>query len=173
MKNAGVQNGLYLGVALCLLTLVMYFFSPRFMLSWGSWFSFLVYILFMVKAGKEEKEMMGGYASFGEMLKPTFLTYIIGSLIASLFTYVLINFIDPSLMDIMKDIQVETIDKMAGFLDEDSLEEAKDVILENENSFSLGTVIMGWAFQLIIPGIIFALIISAIIKNEKVDDWNT
>lgn len=173
MKNAGVQNGLYLGVALSLLMMVMYFFSPKFMLSWGSWFSFLVYILFMVKAGKEEKEMMGGYASFGEMLKPTFLTYLIGSLIGTAFTFVLINFIDPSLMDLMKDIQIEAIDKMGAFLDEDALEIAKDSILENDNPFSIGTMVMGWVVGLILPGIIFALIISAIIKNEKVDDWNT
>jgi len=173
MKNAGVTNGLFLGVAICLLSLVMYFFSPRFFLSWGSWFSFLVYILFMVKAGREEKEEMGGYASFGDMLKPTMLTYAIGSLIGAIFSYVLINFIDPSLMDVMKDIQVEALDKMAGFLGEDATETAKDAILENENSFSIGTLLMGWGVGLIIPGIIFGLIISAILKNEKAEDWNT
>lgn len=173
MKNAGVQNGLYLGVAVSLLSLVMYFVSPRFMLSWGSWFAFLVYILFMVKAGKEEKEMMGGYASFGEMLKPTMICYAVGSLIAGLFTYVLMNFIDPSLLDVVKDIQIEALDKMSGLLGEDALEEAKDTILENDDSFGVGAVIMGWAFGLIFPGIIFGLIISAIIKNEKVEDWNS
>ncbi len=170
MKNPGVSNGVYLGVAVALINLIMYFVSPKFMLSTGSWFSFLLYILFMVKAGREEKSLLEGYASFGEILKPTMICYIIGSLIATVFSFVLINYIDPSLMDTMKDIQIEAMDKMAGFLGEDAMEEAKDTILENENIAGFGTFIMGWAFGLIIPGLIFALIISAILKNAKPEE---
>lgn len=169
MGNNAIRNGLYMGGALVLLYLALYFVSPKVFLSWGSWISFAVYIYFMYNAAKEERASLGGYMSFGEGFKAAFLAFVVGGLISALFTYVMYNFIDPTLIDLTKEIALEAFEKMSGFMGEEAAETAMETIEDQDfsTSYSIGNTLMGYLFSLIFPGAVIALIIAAIMKRTN------
>lgn len=170
MDKPSVKYGVYLGLAVIILTLIFYFVSAHFMLSWGSWVSYVVMITMMVMAVKEQRALDDGFASLGTAFKTSWLTFVIGSTIASLFSYVLIKYIDPSLMETMKDIQMEALEKMSGFLGEDGLEKAQEAIESQEDVLTPVTYIFGIVFSYIFPGALLAIIIAAIMKNNRPDN---
>ncbi len=167
MKTPFVKYGVYLGLGMVVLTLLFYFVSPRFYLTWGSWVGYLLAIVMMIMAAKEHKNIQGGFISFREAFTSSWMTSVIGFIIATLFSYILITVIDPSLIDTVKEISVEAIDKMEGFIGEEAAEEAREQI-ENDNPFSLGKQFLGLFFTFII-GAIISLIIAAVYKRERTE----
>ena len=166
MNNKSLNNGLLAGLIGIILALIFYFVDPRFMIKYGSYVIYLVYIFFMYKAGKETRDEMGGFMTFGKGLSSTWLTFIVASFLVTIFNYVLYNFIDPALLDIVQEQAIEQIDKMSGMIGEEGTEVAIEQIEEQGVDFGFGKVALGWAFGLIIPGIIIALIEAAILKRE-------
>lgn len=166
MENVAVRNGVYMGITLVILNFILYFISIDALLMAG-WIGFIVYIVFMVMAVREERSAQGGLMSFGEGFKSAFLTFAIGSLISVVFSYLLYNFIDPSIVDEIKDITAEQMEKvgemMGGGSDfEDQLEKAVDEI-----NYTLPTMLMGYLFSLIFPGAIIAAILGLIFRKSE------
>jgi len=169
MENNAVKYGIYSGVASVLFSMVLYFINPSLMFGMAAWIGLLIPVYFMYKAATEEKMENDGYLSFGEALKATFLVAVIAFLISTLYSYVLINFIDPSLVDTIKQQSVEAAEKVAGMFggDEDVLEEMRDQMDEQNFAPTLASSLMSYLFTLIIPGFPMALIVSAITKKNN------
>lgn len=162
MENSAIKNGVILGLLTVVLNLVVYFIDPRMLMStWIGVGFFALAIYFVYRSGKETREEMGGYMSWGEALKPTFLTYVIYSSIAAAFTYVLYNFIDPSLIELQKEISIEAIEAMEGFIGEERMEMAIEEIENQDFSMSID-----FAFSLV-GGFVISAIVSAIVKKER------
>jgi uncharacterized integral membrane protein len=168
MDKPSVKHGVYLGIGVIILTLLFYFISARFMLSWGNWVGYILTIALMVMAVKEQREIDEGFISLGTAFKTSWITYVIGTAIAGVFSYILIKFIDTSLLDVMKEIQMEALEKMSGFLGEDGLEKAQEAI-EEQDPFGPVSYGFGMLFTFIFPGALFAIIIAAIMKNNRPD----
>lgn len=166
MNNKGLSNGILAGLISIILLLIFYFINQDFYMKWGGYVIFVVYLYFMYKAGKETRDEQGGFISFGKVLNPIFLTFVIASLFVAIFTYVLYNFIDTSLLDAMQEQAMTQIEKMSGMLGEEATDAALEEIEMNGVDLGIGKVILGWAVGLLIPGIIFALIEAAILKRE-------
>lgn len=168
MENNGIKNGLFMGVASVLFSMILYFINPKMMFGGVAYLGFLIPLYFMWKAGTDERQSNGGYLSFGGALKVTFLSIVVGFLISNLFSYVLINFIDPSLIEVIRETSMETAEKMAGMFggNEDVMEEMKDAMEEQDFSPTLGSTLLTYLVGLIFPGFVFALIISAIVKKD-------
>lgn len=166
MGNPAVKNGILMGVASIVVTMLLYFVDKRSMISYGSWIGYVIIAYFMYAAAAGTKSANGGNLTFGEGLVSSMTALAIGMLISSIFAYLLYNVIDPSLLDTMKEIQVEMIDKMAGFMGEDAAEQAKDAMEDNPPSFGIGTVAIGYVVSLIFPGLVIALIVSAVTKKN-------
>lgn len=167
--TSGLKWGVIAGLAAVVISLVGYLVSPRFFVTWASWLGFAAFIFCMVKAAAEDKEAMGGYMSWGEALKPTFLTFVIGSLISSIFIYLMFNFVDASLVDVQKEIAIDAIEQLSGFLGEDGLEAAIDALDQQSFDMTMSTTLLGYAFGLILPGFPLAAIISAIMRKKRPD----
>lgn len=169
MNNPGFKKGLYYGASAVALYLVAYLINKRIIFSpgFGPVISILIPIVFMVMAARSTRESQEGVMTFGESLSPTFLTYVIGSLIFTLFSFVMTTMVDPSLNEIAKEVALEAMDKLSGLMSEDQIDIMKDAVEESTNT-GIGTTLMGWAFSLIIPGFIMAAIISAIMKKNAV-----
>lgn len=167
MDNPAIKNGLFLGFGIILLYLVLYFISPDALINFSSWAAFILYIYFMYRSAVEERALNGNVLSFGDALKASFLTYVIGALIAVLFSYVLYNFIDPGLVDIAQEKVAEAMEKMSGLLGEEAQEEMEAALEESMDkmNYSLPTLLQGYVFSLIF-GFIIALIIAAITKRN-------
>lgn len=169
MNNSGIKNGLLYGAFTVGLYLVGYIINKKllFSLGFGPIISIVIPVVFMIVAARSTRAKQEGVMSFGEALSSTFLTYIIGSLIFAVFSFTMSNIIDPSLLDIQQEVTLETLDKMSGMLggNDDQIEMMKEGI-EDGVDIGFGSVMMGWAFSLILPGFIIAAIISAIMKRS-------
>lgn len=156
-----------MGLASVIFTLVLYFIDPKFMLSWGSYAGFLITLYFMIKALSNTRKDSQGMLTLGEGFRAGWLTYVLGSVISSVFMYIMVNHVDPSLIDTLKTIQIEAIEKVGTLfkLPEDQLQEQISVI-EDTNPFGLAQVALALPFSFLFPGALIAIIIAAIMKKN-------
>jgi len=159
MNHPSVKYGVLGGFVSIILTLVLWFINPDYLLNYvGSFAGFFITIYFMYLAGKEARELSGGYINFGEIFKYLFITFVIMSLISVIFTYILYNFIDTGMIERQKEMAIKAAEKMSSLItDENVLDEINDKLEEQDFSYTIGTALQGWVF-----GIIFGAIIAAI-----------
>jgi len=167
MNNPGFKRGLYFGASTVLLFLLVYLISKKALFIPGLWplTGIVLPLVFMVLAARDTRNMQDGFMSFGEALSATFLTFVIGSLIYTLFRYIMMNIIDTSLLEYGKEIALEAMDNYSELLGEEQVDQFKDQLEEGGES-GLGSHMMQWALLLIAPGFLYSLIISAITKRN-------
>jgi hypothetical protein len=168
-QNPAVKNGLYFGLFSVVFTMVLYFIDKRLLFNpfLPSIVLFIASIVFMVLAAKEEKgQDADGLLAYGDAVRVTFIVLAIGAVVLGVFNYLLFNFIDTGLMQIMQEetkAMVESIISITGG-GEQAQEEANKA-LENQNfSYGFGIVLADIVGSLI-WGIIKALIVSIFVKN--------
>ena len=166
MENPSVKWGLIGGIGAVVITLILFIINSESIFGKLSFVSFLVYIIAMVKAGAEEKQNLGGFMTWGEALKPTFLSYAIATLIASIFMFVLGNFIDPSLNEIVQNKSIEIAEVFSSYIPEEEME-ANVSKIQATDFFSVFEIGKQYFVGLIFPGFIIAAIISAIVKKNR------
>ncbi len=166
LENPSIKNGIIAGLITSGIVLVFYLINARMVFSVAGWVSTIVFIYFMVQSVKADKAELE-FTSFGDALKPAFLTYVVGNLLYIIFYFVLLNYIAPDLLDIQKEIAMETIEKIGGLMGEDALEEALDEVDARTSEFGLSTALWSYAWGLIFPGFIIAAIIALIMKDRK------
>jgi len=169
MENPAIKWGVYLAVASIALLLIFYLVNPKLIFSLNSYIGIVLTIVMLVLACRESRMNSGGFASFGQMFQTAFLTWIIGSAIGVIFQYILMNFIDPGLIDMQKEISIEAMEKMSSFIGEEGMEVAIEEI-EKTNPVSIGNMSMGFAFMAVI-GAIVAAIIGAIMQKKNPADF--
>jgi len=167
MNHPSVKYGVLGGFVSIIITLVLWFINPDYLLNYvGTVTGFLVLIYFMYLAGKEARELSGGYIDFGEIFKYLFIAFVIMTLISTVFTYILYNFIDTGMIEREKEMAIKMVEKMAAIIgSDDALDETIDKIEEQDFTFSIGKAIQGWVMWLI-PGAIIAAIQGAIMKKK-------
>ncbi len=167
MNHPSVKYGVLGGFASVILTLILWFINPDYLLSFtGSAAGFLILIFFMYMAGKEARTLSYGYIDYGEIFKYLFITFVIMSLISTIFVYILYNFIDTGMLERQKEMAIKTAEKMASmFGNEDAIEEISDKIEEQDFSYTIGKAIQGWIFGMLL-GAIIAAIQGAIMKKK-------
>ena len=166
LENPAIKNGILAGIASAVFVLLLYLVNPRWIFGFPSYITTIIIIILMVQSVKAEKKTLE-YTAFSDALKPAFLTFVIANLIYIIFYYVLVNFIAPELMDIQKEITMEMIEKMSGFLGEEGTETAIEQMEARNFDFGLKTAAWTFAFGLIFPGFIIATIIAAVMKDRK------
>lgn len=166
MEHPSVKNGVFGAAIVIIIYLIMWFVSPKAFLSYGSWLGFAIIIFFMYRAGKEVRDMNQGFIEFGEIFKYLFITFVVLTLITSIFNYILLNFIDPGLIEIQKEIALEAMEKVANALgNEEMLDEMNDQLDEQSFDLTPWKALQGWIFGLIF-GAIIAAIQGAIMKKK-------
>lgn len=169
MDNTAVKNGILSGIVGIIYSMILYFIDPGMMVGSMAYLGFLIPIIFMVLAAREEKAKNEGFLSFGEGLKVTILTVAIGMLLTSIFSYVLMNFIDPGMVDVIKEQAIAQAESMADMFgaDEAGKEAMMESIEDQDFAPTILTSIMNFLVILIFPFFFIALIISAIVKKEN------
>jgi len=166
MSKPFVKYGVYYGLFTIIMTLAIYLLDPT--LFGNMWFSFLLMpipIIFMVLAVREEKQKGGGYVQFGTAFLQGLGVVVIGYVISGIFTYILYNFVDPGLEDVIKGSVIESMESYEDMMPEESYEKMIDDL--DAKSFSdMGTIAMGLISMTFI-GTIFSLIIAAIMKKAR------
>ena len=166
MEHPSVKNGVFGAVAAIIVYLVLWFVDPKGYLTYGSWIGIAIIIFFMYLAGKEARNINEGFINFGDIFKYLFITFVVLTLITTIFNYILMNFIDPSLIDLQKEIALEAVEKMAdAFGNEEMMSEVEDQMDEQSFDLTPWKAIQGWLFGLIL-GAIIAGIQGAIMKKK-------
>ena len=125
-------------------------------------------LYFMVMAVQNARNENEGFIGLGDAFKQGWLVFVIGISIHTAFTFVFYNYVDVSLLDVLKEAQVEALDKMAKTfnMSEADLEKAKSGI-ENENPFNLKSILIALPVSFLFPGALMAIVIAAIMKKDN------
>ena len=165
--NSGLLYGLILGAVTILFTLGLYLAGAEAFVSPIAYLGYVIPIVLAVLAGVAHKKQNGGFLEFGAALKTCFTVFVVGSLISTLFSYVLFNFIDvPFQQALNQEIarSTEAFMKKLG-APETETQKTVDTILTGEN-YSLNKLMVNFAVVSILWFLI-SLIIAAIVKKAK------
>jgi uncharacterized membrane protein (DUF106 family) len=167
-SNPGLKWGLVGGIVLILLNVLTYVAGPAVLFAWwNSVIQLAVFIVFAVLAGKEKKKQLGGYISFKEALQPVFTTFIIGTAIITIYQYILYKYIDPQLVDALKQNLLESTERWMHRFKAPQEEIDKQLDELAKTDFNVG---LAKSFMDFLKGIIFyfvvAVIISLIIRKK-------
>ncbi|MBK9735118.1 MAG: DUF4199 domain-containing protein [Saprospiraceae bacterium] len=167
MENHSIKNGLLSGSASIVFSLMLYLVNPEFMITWGSYLGIFIVIYFMRKAIIDTKKDENGHITLGQAFKVSWLTYILGTVISTFFLYIMINYIDQSLVDILKNVQIDTFEKTGNFLKmtEDMIQEQVS-IMEDTNPFGPSAIALSLPLSFLFPGAIISIIMAAIMKKN-------
>lgn len=166
-KNLGFTYGLFYGGASIVFTLVLYLGGVKLFVHPIAFLGLVIPIVFGVLGGLAQKKANGGYLEFSEALKTVFTVLVVGSLLGTLFQYLLFNIIDvPFREALAQETAVVTEKMMKGFgASQADIDKAIEQSL-NGNSYTIGKMFLGFALWCI-PWFIVSLIIAAIIKKKK------
>ena len=159
VKQVSLKWGLYLGMAMIIYGILLQLLDQV-----GKTGLDMVNYVFMAAlmyfAHKSFKDEGNGYMSYGQGLGIGTLMSVVGSFLSVTFSYIYVKFIDPSFMDIIKDLQIEK-------MQEQGLSDAQiDQAMEMSAAFMKPEIMFPMAFVFsVFFAFILALIISAITKN--------
>lgn len=165
--NSGLLFGLIAAGVAILLTIILYILGASYFVSPIAYLSFLVPIVFAVLAGKAQKKNQGGYLKFPEALKTVFTVFVVWSFLSTVFSYILLNYIDVPFREALAQ---QVAEKMEQFLTwagapQKDIDKAVEESL-NANNFTLKKQFLGFA-QGTILWFLLSLIIAAIVKKNK------
>ena len=166
-KKLASNFGLYLGLALILITVLVYAFDISLMTEWYLIATnFILVVALGSMAVKNAKTVSSTLFTFKNAFSTYFLTIVIGLFIATIFSLILFNVIDPQAAETLKEI---TMEKQAEMFEHFGMSEAQIneamVEMEKQETFSLKNLGISFASQLVFFSIIGLII--ALIFREK------
>jgi membrane-bound ClpP family serine protease len=129
---------------------------------------FLLGIYIMYRSGADKRAEMGGFISWKEALTPTWLCSVIATFFNSLFAFILIKFIDPSLQDKQREQAIQITEKMRGLIG-DSATEKRLEELEQQNFGNASNYIYMFLGGILLYFLI-ACLISLALKRKRAED---
>lgn len=165
--NSGIFYGLIAAGAAIVFSLVLYILGASYFVHPIAFLAYLIPIIFAVLAGKAQKKEQGGYLEFSQALKTVFTVFVIWSFLSTVFSFVLLNYIDVPFREAMAQQAAEKTEEIMqkfGAPQKDIDKAVEDAL--NGNSFSLKSQFLGFALGSIFWFLI-SLIIAAIIKKKK------
>jgi hypothetical protein len=163
--TTALTNGAYCGGVFVVFSLLMYLSNFNLMslsgvlVLYGSIFA--IGSVFAVVAIRHQRDHLdGGNISYGKALLVGLVTVFIGMLISGFWNYILINFIDPNYIAIMKEQFMEA-------WGQNMPQEAQEKAMEGfEKSGELGNALKSSLFGGIFFGLIIGLITAAFLKKQ-------
>ncbi|HSM64143.1 MAG TPA: DUF4199 domain-containing protein [Gillisia sp.] len=164
-KKFVLNYGLLLGIVSVIFGVIMYvtnvYLDPGFIYSAIGFLVLIVIISLGIKAFKTEN---GGYLSLGEALKVGIGVAVIGGIITAIWSFVLMNYIEPEYMNQLMEVQREKMVEMQPDMTESQMDAAMEM------SSKMSSPIMIMAFSLIgnlFFGLVISLIAGLIMKNKN------
>ncbi len=159
-----LNYGLILGLIAVLLSVIGYVAGATEQgAQWPQWIFYLVFAVFIFYSINAFRTKNGGYMSLGQALKVGVGIAIVSGLIAAIYNYVFLTFIDP---EIMENLMLAAEDKMIE--DNPSMtDEQVEMAMSWARKFA--NPVLGGAFLVIfsaIFGFIYSLIAGLIWKRE-------
>lgn len=165
--NLLLQYGLLSAAVGVIAYIALYLGGVKLMVSPLAFALNLLPIVFAVLACVTVKKRNEGYLEFGQALKTSFGVFVITGIAVSIFSYVLLNFIDLEFKQAMQQTSLEMSEKMMKRFgaSQDQIDKALDEANKKDN-FSFSSVMLGFAFSCFIY-FLFSLIIALIVRKKN------
>lgn len=164
-KKFVLNYGLLLGILSVILGVIMYvtnaYLDPSFIYTILGFLILVVVISLGIKAFKNENS---NYLSLGEALKVGIGIAVIGGIISAIWTFLLMNYIEPDFMAQMSDVSREKMLEMNPNMTQEQI----DTAMEFNAKFTSSWMMM--AFSLVgnlFFGLIISLVAGLIMKNKN------
>jgi hypothetical protein len=140
------------------------FFTGQWGMSTGLWFvGFVITIILFAQTGKMQRKEMGGYIDIKQAFQAIFVAALIVCIISSIYDFIYIKYIDPNMMDKIKESSIAMAEKWGAPQETlDNMEKQFD----DENTLKLSKQLQGLLTSIIFYGIL-SLICAAIVKKNK------
>ena len=168
LKKTSINYGLYLGLLLVIVTVLIYVIKIELLVAW--WLGILL-ILVMVGFGAaaaiKSRNLMGGFISFKNAFTSYFITIAIGTLLSTLIGIVIFNIVDPAAADYVNDKIIEmTAETMENWgAPQDSIDQAIAKMEETDN-FSIAAQLQSYIFRLLILSVLGLIVAVAVKKSD-------
>ena len=169
MESNGLKYGVILGLVYIAVLILFYFTNLNFLFSpfYTIPLTIVVFCVGAYLAISNEKAKLGGFIDFRQAFREGFIVVFAISAISGIFTYLLFSVIDPQLIELGRDYQIELL--LSSWASELLSEEQKEQMvleLQKNETVSLNTVVFkGAIFTLL--GAFFAWIIAFFMKEES------
>ena len=176
LKIEALKNGAIWGIINIVIFLVTWYVMPSLMSSyWYAGLTILIGIALAVFFCIDLRKKAGGYWSFGEALWPIFAMFITSAALVFVFTIVFGKFIDPTYPVKMKELSMESTEKMMTSMgmEEEALEKAMNDAserLDKQFSPNFTEAIVGFGIVAVMY-FIGALIFALIFKRNNPNPW--
>ncbi len=167
-KKIATAYGIYMGIALILITVLTYVFNLALMTQWWFGIIMLIFIITMScfavsKAKKASTTLFTFKSAFGVYM----ITVFLGSFISLLFSIVLFNFIDPDAAQQITELTMEATRNMMEKFGAPEAEINKQLAaMQESNSYGVLNQLKGYAFQLAFFAVI-GLIVALIFREKE------
>ncbi len=160
-----VKWGIIWGVLSCIITTVQHMFllEPYAFYLAIFFIQFVLGLVFYCVAGIQQRKAMGGYITFKDAFQAIFVVIVISSIITAIYSFVYFKWIDPGVMDQLKEQTLSSMEKWGA--PTDSIDEAAENFDKGKDG-SVGTMLLNLCKGLIISSI-FGFICAAIVKKKK------
>lgn len=165
--KVAIRNGLIWAAISIVTTLLLYMVNMMENVAAGI-LLFLMGIYLMYRSGVEKRSGMGGYITWKEALTPCWLTSVVSVFFTSIFSWILIKFIDPSLQDKQREQAIKMTEKMRSWIG-DAETEKKLEELETQDFASFQNYILLFFMGILIYFVI-ACLVALIIKKKPTED---
>lgn len=167
--SSGTKYGLLSGLVANILLFILHAIEPTLIFEFW-FFSILIpgiLVFFLIMAAGETRIRSGGYASFRQLLRPTFSVVIFTQMLLYLGNYVLYNYANTDLPRIQKQYELEALEKKhtQNLINSTTYREQKKQIEEADYQLVLSKAVINYFFSLIM-GFIFAMIVAFIMKKR-------
>ncbi|MBS2213434.1 DUF4199 domain-containing protein [Carboxylicivirga mesophila] len=159
--KSAMTYGLYMGLALVVYSLIIYLVGLTGNKAAG-WVSYIIIIAMLAFAMMNFRDKVnGGYLRYGQGVGLGILTALYGGILSSIFTFILVKYIDPGVIEQIVNQAME--EAMAGGANEEALAMAEKMVRMFTSPIAMLLMgIVGSAFI----GAIISLILAAIFKKE-------
>lgn len=168
IKKNGVTFGIILGLFSVLFTTAIYVIDLKLFTSWWiGLFSIAVAIVIGIALELKTKKQLNGVFPFKDAFTVYFIAALVGTVVSTVYNYILFNIIDPGAKETLKEITMKyTSEMMEKFgAQAEQINEAMKKVAETDN-YSIGNMLFGLAIALVLQAI-FGLILAAIFKSKS------
>ncbi len=151
MLNGPQKTGIITGLAIVAWLVIFYLIDRSLAVNpFVTWGTLLVAGFGMAAAVRAERRAGGDRISKREALRTAFLVYVLAMLCYFVFYYVLLNYIDPSLIELQKQAMIEAGRSVEGI----------------DFSMTLGKAVSGYVISLL-GGFLIAYLMASVMKRER------
>ncbi|MCW3081711.1 DUF4199 domain-containing protein [Segetibacter sp.] len=165
--STGVTYGVIIGLIYVLILFVRWSAATN-LIKFGL-YSFLGYIVILgllCYEAFQRRKLNEGFISLKSLFQTLFISVLIFELLYSIYTYIHLTYIDPTVGDRMREGMQEMFDKMGEGLSDADKDKAMERMGDIKRATELPQMVKSYLSSVAISGI-FALIISAIVKKKK------